>query len=211
MQNSLKDIDSMIFDLDGTLWDSTKEIASSWSTIISKYDNDKKEVTTEELKGYMGLELEVIGERMFPNMDKKNRDILLRECGEFENQYLMEHGATLYDKLEDTLKVLSKKYKLFIVSNCQDGYIETFMKFYNLDKYFVDFECPGRTNLSKAENIKIVIERNNLKHPVYVGDTQMDCDAAKKAGIPFIYARYGFGNTEEYNHVIDKFEELLSL
>ncbi len=92
----------------------------------------------------------------------------------------MEHGATLYDKLEDTLKVLSKKYKLFIVSNCQDGYIETFMKFYNLDKYFVDFECPGRTNLSKAENIKIVIERNNLKHPVYVGDTQMDCDAAKK-------------------------------
>ena len=85
------------------------------------------------------------------------------------------------------------------------------MKFYNLDKYFVDFECPGRTNLSKAENIKIVIERNNLKHPVYVGDTQMDCDAAKKAGIPFIYARYGFGNTEEYNHVIDKFEELLSL
>ena len=211
MQNSLKYIDSMIFDLDGTLWDSTKEIAFSWSTIISKYNNSKKEVTTDELKGYMGLELSVIGEKMFPNIDKNKRDILLKECVEFENKYLMEHGATLYDNLEDTLKALSKKYKLFIVSNCQDGYIETFLKFYNLDKYFLDFECPGRTNLSKAENIKIVIERNNLKSPVYIGDTQMDCDAAKKAGIPFIYARYGFGNTEEYDYVIDNFDELLNL
>lgn len=211
MKNSLKDIDSMIFDLDGTLWDSTKEIASSWSTILNKYENNKKEVTVDELKGYMGLELKVIGERMFPNMDKEKRDNLLRECGEFENQYLMKHGATLYDNLEDTLKRLSKKYKLFIVSNCQNGYIETFMKFYNFDKYFVDFECPGRTKLSKADNIKIVIERNSLKYPVYVGDTQMDCEAAKNAGVPFIYARYGFGDVKRYNYVIDKFEELINL
>ena len=85
------------------------------------------------------------------------------------------------------------------------------MKFYNLDKYFVDFECPGRTGLPKAENIKLVVERNNLKHPVYVGDTQGDANAAKGANVPFIYAQYGFGSVEEFQDKIESFEELLKI
>ena len=211
MKNNLKNIDSMIFDLDGTLWDSTKEIAYSWSSIIRKYNNDKKDVTVEELKGYMGMTLDEIGNRMFPDMDKLEREKLLKECGDFENEYLIKNVANLFDNLERTLKELSKRYKLLIVSNCQNGYIEAFMKFNNFNKYFLDFECPGRTTLSKAENIKIVIERNNLKNPIYVGDTHMDYEAARKAGIPFIFAKYGFGNVKEYTRAIDKFEELLYL
>lgn len=39
-----------------------------------------------------------------------------------------------------------------------------FFKAHKLDKYFTDYECPGRTGLSKGENNKLVIERNNLKN-----------------------------------------------
>ena len=119
---------------------------------------------------------------------------IMNERYKLEYEYLSEHGATLYNKLEDTLERLSKKYKLFIVSNCQDGYIESFFKSHKLEKYFIDYECPGRTGLAKAENIKLIVERNNLKNPVYVGDTQGDAKAAKDANIPFIYANYGFGD-----------------
>ena len=119
--------------------------------------------------------------------------------------------GTLYGNVENVLQELSQKYKLYIVSNCQDGYIEVFYKYHNLEKYFLDYENPGRTGLSKGENINLIIERNNLSNPVYVGDTEGDLKAARFAGIPFVYAKYGFGQVSEYELVIDNFEDLLRI
>ena len=211
MGKLLETVDSIIFDLDGTLWDSTNEVVTSWNLVMNKYDTVKKEITLDELKGYMGLPLDEIRKKMLPHMSENEAKSIMKECCEIEHKYLARYGARLYNKLEDILKELSKKYKLFIVSNCQDGYIETFLDYNNFHKYFDDFECPGKSNLLKAENIKLIIERNNLKHPIYVGDTQTDFDAAKKAGIPFVFAKYGFGNVNEYEYFIDKFEDLLAL
>ena len=88
------------------------------------------------------------------------------------------------------------------------GYIEAFYKSHGLEKYFTDYENPGRTGLSKGENIKLVIERNNLKKPVYVGDTNGDYLATKVAGIPFIHAKYGFGKIEDQVIEINDIREL---
>ena len=203
--------DGIIFDLDGTLWDSTAEVAKTWSIIISKYNLPRKEVTVDDLKPCMGKLLDQISEMLFPGLDKEMKMKIMNECYKFENEYLSEHGATLYNKLEDTLERLSKNYKLFIVSNCQDGYIESFFKSHKLEKYFIHYECPGRTGLAKAENIKLIVERNNLKNPVYVGDTQGDAKAAKDANIPFIYANYGFGDVKEFKYKIESFERLLDI
>lgn len=125
--------------------------------------------------------------------------------------YLAKHGGILLGKIEETLRELQKKYKLFIVSNCKSGYIEAFLEAHQLSQYFTDFECPGGTGLLKADNIRIVMERNQLTNPIYVGDTSGDGMAAHEAGIPFIYARYGFGEATEYEYVIDAFDELLNL
>ena len=203
--------DGIIFDLDGTLWDSTAEVAKTWTSVIAKYNLNRKEVTVEDLKPCMGKLLDEIASILLPELDPKKQMQVIKECCEYENEYLGEYGATLYDKLEDTLKELSKNHKLFIVSNCQDGYIECFFKAHKLDKYFTDYECPGRTGLSKGENNKLIIERNNLKNPVYVGDTEGDAESAKAAGIPFVFAKYGFGNVKEYQYAINKFEDLSTL
>lgn len=203
--------DSIIFDLDGTLWDSTVEVAKTWSAIIAKYNLSRKEVTVEDLKPCMGKLLDEIARILLPDLDEEMQMKIIKECCQYENEYLREHGATLYDKLEETLEKLANDYKLFIVSNCQDGYIESFFNSHGLDKYFIDYECPGRTGLPKSENIKLVVERNNLKNPVYVGDTQGDANAAKGANVPFIYAKYGFGDVEEFQAKIESFEELLKI
>ena len=203
--------DSIIFDLDGTLWDSTVEVAKTWSTIIAKYNLSRKEVTVEDLKPCMGKLLDEIARILLPDLDEEMQMKIINECCKYENEYLRDYGATLYDKLEETLEKLAKDYKLFIVSNCQDGYIESFFNSHGLEKYFIDYECPGRTGLPKAENIKLVVERNNLKNPVYVGDTQGDANAAKAANVPFIYAKYGFGDVEEFEDKIESFEELLKI
>lgn len=204
-------IDSIIFDLDGTLWDASEEVCAAWNKVLERYQNIKKVITVEDLAGCFGLPLGEISVKLFP---EENPDVQAALLGEFcasEQAYLGERGGRLYDRLEKTLDKLSGKYRLFIVSNCQDGYIECFFKAHGLERYFADIECAGVTGLSKDENIRLVMERNKLKNPVYVGDTLSDAVAAKAAGIPFVYARYGFGRVEEYWRAIDRFEDLCHL
>ena len=204
--------DGLLFDLDGTMWDATENIRLSWNIAIKKFDELKnREITTEELQSVMGLPMYEIVKKFFPEFSKEKQLEILEECCQAENEYLTEHGGILYPMLEDTLKQLSEKYKLCIVSNGQAGYIQTFLNAHNLSKYFTDYQNWGDNKVPKGENIKIVIERNEIKHAAYVGDTLGDAKAAKFAGIDFIYARYGFGTVDEFDYVIDEIKQLLLL
>ncbi|OOM81308.1 HAD family hydrolase [Clostridium sp. BL-8] len=206
------DIDSIGFDLDGTLWDSIGGVCEAWKEVLEKHSKvKKKKVTYEEIKGCMGLVNDDIGKKLFPDLDEVLRMKLMEEVCENELKYLGKRGGLLFPKVEETLKELSQKYKLFIVSNCQEGYVECFFKAYNLAKYFVDFEASGATGLTKGENIKLVIDRNSFKNSIYIGDTNGDLEGAKAAKIKFVYAKYGFGDVREYDYVIDKFEDILNL
>lgn len=77
--------------------------------------------------------------------------------------------------------------------------------------YFRGHLCPGDTGKAKAANIRSVAQRYNLKAPVYIGDTDGDFQACKSAGVPFVFASYGFGQVENPDYVIKKPEDLLKL
>ncbi|MBP9987920.1 MAG: HAD family hydrolase, partial [Ruminococcus sp.] len=98
----------------------------------------------------------------------------------------------------------------YIVSNCQEGYIDNFLDYHKLRKYFVDYECAGTKDCSKGELIKLVLSRNNFKSSIYVGDTQGDRNAAKEAEIPFIFAAYGFGQVDSTDFTINKFSDMVN-
>lgn len=204
-------MDSIIFDLDGTLWDPTEVVVKAWNNVLYKHEEINREITKEELAAVMGLQVKEIGKKLFPELKEDLQQDILNKCCEVECEYLGRQGGRLYDRVEEVLESLSHKYKLFIVSNCQDGYIETFYHYHKLDKYFSDFENPGRTGLSKGENIKLIMKRNNLLKPVYIGDTEGDYQASAFAGIPFIYAEYGFGKVNRFDSIIKSFDELLDL
>lgn len=204
-------MDSIIFDLDGTIWDPIDTVLGAWNSVIRKNSQIKSELTRKDFEGTMGLQMEEIGRKLFPSLSYEERQQIVNACGEVEHSFIEKQGGMLYPNVENVLRELSQKYKLYIVSNCQAGYIESFYKYHKLEKYFLDFENPGRTGLSKGENIKLVIDRNNLSIPVYVGDTKGDLEAARFAGVPFIYATYGFGQVNQYDKAIGSFEELLSV
>ncbi len=204
-------MDSIIFDLDGTLWDSTDVVLVAWNEVVKKYKEIENLITKEDLKSIMGLQVKEIGKKLFPSVGEDVQQKILKEGCEIECEYIENQGGALYPHLEEVLRTLSQKYKLFIVSNCQCGYIEAFFKFHKVEKYFIDFENPGRTGLSKGENIQLIMERNNLKDPIYVGDTEGDLKAARYASIPFVYARYGFGKVVGSDYTIDRLDELLKL
>lgn len=204
-------MESIIFDLDGTLWDSTEGAAVVWKEIASKNPAIKDEVTGPKLKKLYGLPLEEIATGLFQSVSETVAIQTMEECVVAQCPYLASHGGVLLGKIEETLKVLSKKYKLIIVSNCKSGYIEAFLEAHQLGQYFIDHECPGGTGLLKADNIRIVMERNQIQHAIYVGDTKGDEIAAHQAGLQFIYARYGFGEANNYEYAIDSFDELIAL
>ncbi len=203
--------DSIIFDLDGTLWDATDGAAVIWSEVAGKYPEVTDIISADRLKALYGLPLEEIAVKLLPSVSRDTAIKIMRESTIKQCPYLEKTGGILFTGLEDTLIKLKEKYRLFIVSNCEEGYIQCFLKAHQLDQYFEDFEYPGRSGVLKADNIRLIMNRNQLLNPVYVGDTIGDAAASIKAGVPFIYARYGFGQVEDYDYVIDSFPELLNI
>ena len=122
--------------------------------------------------------------------------------------YLKRGGAVLYDGVEETLRTLSGQYRLFLVSNCDAEYLEGFWELFHLKSYFSGWICAGGTGRPKDENIRIVQKQYGLQHPVYVGDTNKDREAAEKTNVPFIHAAYGFGRDVPAAHQISKITEL---
>jgi len=202
--------DSIFFDLDGTLWDAVSEIAASWNQTLTACGVARTPLTTEELRPCMGMLLPDIGAKLFPELPPQRRAEVVAQCCEAENAYLAEHGASLFPGVPEALEQLTGHVPLLVVSNCQDGYIEAFFQGTGLGRYFQDFECAGRTGLSKSGNIRLAAERNGFQHPVYVGDTELDAVAAKEAGVAFVHAAYGFGQVADVP-AVGRLDELPAL
>lgn len=203
-------MDSIIFDVDGTLWDSTFVIAQAWDKIAKREYDPNINITADLLKCHFGKLLLDIGRAIFTKASDIEVERLTTLCCLEQHHALLATPPDVYDGMRHTLVTLQKKYPLYIVSNCQAGYIEDFLQATGLQSFFKDHLCPGDTGLGKAENIKKIIARNNLKNPVYVGDTMGDYLATKEAGLPFIHASYGFGNVSTPDYTIKSPIELLN-
>lgn len=187
--------DGILFDLDGTLWNSSAEVTASWNIVLQREGVDRPPFTNADIAGVMGLTLPDIATRLLPALPRERQLAVIEACCEEERIYLAAHGASVYPTSEE-LAALAACYPLFVVSNCQAGYIEAFYEGTGLGAYFKDFESAGNTGLPKWDNIALVVKRQGLKRPVYVGDTDWDYQAARRAGVPFIHAAYGFGQVE---------------
>lgn len=189
--------EGILFDLDGTLWDSAAEVLASWNQSLKRHGVGKV-IAKEEMEAQMGRVLEDIFASFFPQAAPECRRQLLEHCSREELEHMRRRGGRLYPGLGGVLEDLSAAgYRLFIVSNCQKGYIEAFLEFSGLGACFADWAWAGGPGGSKAENIRLLTERQGLKKALYVGDTAWDQEAAGQAGIPFIHAAYGYGSVGE--------------
>lgn len=198
----------IIFDLDGTLWDSAQGVTDSWNEVIAGLETKETLVSVAQIYSLMGKTMDEIARCVFPDMEPGRRDRVMDACYENENAYLEQHGGILYPDLEETLQTLAKTYELFIVSNCQIGYIEAFLTYHKLGYLFTDTENFGNTGKPKGDNIKLVVERNQLDKAVYVGDVLGDYNSTMEAGLPFILAEYGFGEVPQAKYRIQSFRQL---
>ena len=150
----------LIFDLDGTLWDSTGVIRPVWNGILTSYG--LQPLDEAAFGALMGLTKSAIAARLFPDLLEPERIAVIDECFAAEQRVLRSVGGRLYPGLRGTLEALHARYGLYIVSNCAPGYLEAFFEAHGLRGCFDDRETHGGTGLSKGGNIRLVICTSSL-------------------------------------------------
>ncbi len=204
-------MDGIIFDIDGTLWDTTELCARSWNAAIRACSGLEANLTGKMLEGLFGKPMDVIFRAVLPDADEALRERLIAACCEYELTALKTEKIPAYPGVSETLRRLSGQYPLFIVSNCQKGYIEAFLENTGFGPLITDYLCYGDTLAPKGETLRRLIAKNGLKSPIYVGDTQGDADACREAGVPFVFAEYGFGEANSPWRSVSSFAELCGL
>ena len=233
--------DSVIFDVDGTLWDATETMAKAYSAASGEMSRkykaqgillEPKSFTGAQIRRELGQPTIEIFHHLYPELEdlfaaaygtaagertaqsdaeaEKAREDILEVSIVYEYDYLRRYGAKLYERLTETLLELRREYPLYIVSNCEKGYIELFTGFSQTEELFTDWLCYGDTLEEKDRTIRIVMDKHGLKNPVYVGDILKDALSSRRAGVGFIWASYGFGEVppELYDGLIRSFSEL---
>ena len=200
---------NLIFDIDGTLWDSRALVAEGYNIQLKAEGYAHLCVNAEVLRPLFGKTMTEIADVIFAEVPLPERYALMERCMDTENKYLAENECKIgYPGVKETLEELAKDYRLFIVSNAQCGYPELCMEKLHIAHLFEGHLCFGDTGTEKGETILELMRRHQLADAVYIGDTQGDYEATVVANVPFIFAAYGFGNPEGYAAKLEDIRQL---
>ena len=204
--------ESIIFDIDGTLWDSRALVAEGYNIQLEREGLQHLFVNADILKPLFGKTMTEIADVLLASIDGKDRYDLMERCMATENEYLFNNPCQIgYPRVKETLEELSKNHRLFIVSNSQCGYPELCIEKLGLADYIQGHISIGDTGTSKGQTLLTIMKKYNITSAIYIGDTQGDLEACQEAGIPFIFCGYGLGQAESWDARIESIEELLNM
>ena len=204
--------ESLIFDIDGTLWDSRALVAEGYNIQLRREGLDHLCVDAETLRPLFGKVMTEIADVLFPDFPLPERYELMDRCMKTENDYLFANECRIgYPGVKETLAELAKRHRIFIVSNSQRGYPELCIEKLGLGDYVLGHMCFGDTGTSKGKTIRTLMARHGIENAVYIGDTQGDLEACREAEVPFIFCAYGLGQADSWDARIEKISDLLDM
>lgn len=199
--------DSLIFDMDGTLWDNVNTYVIVWNRGL-EITGHQKRVSRDDILGLMGREARVMLQAVLPGETAAGQDRLFEAVISEYQKLQGKMKPVIYEGVLPGLRQLSRRYRLFLLSNCEEGGLVNFMRYSDTSSLFIDYMEHGMNLKPKHHNMQLLVERHGLKAPLYVGDTHSDSEQSAIAGIPFVFASYGFGDTDNYTLSFDSFPAL---
>lgn len=199
--------EALIFDLDGTLWDAAAPSAEGWNLALAKLGAEHW-VDEAGLRSVSGTPFEQCVQTLLPGLCPPSQ-ALLSALDAGEREMIEAGGGRLYPGVAEGLRRLCGAYRLFVVSNCPDWYLEVFLRTTGLRECFTACDCHGSSGVPKSEMLRGLRRQHGLRHAVYVGDTDGDRQSAEAAGMEFVFVRYGFGHTKAPALVFDDFGALV--
>ncbi len=199
--------DALIFDIDGTLWNASATSAKGWNMGLAKLGIDKK-VSAEQISMVAGLPYEECIDTLFPGL-KESHSELLNTLDNSETEAIQSEGGQFFDGVIEGITGLANHYQIFLVSNCQEWYLDLFLDFSGLKHVLSGTDCNGISGLPKNEMLLRMKRDYALNNPVYIGDTAGDEEAAERANIDFIFVSWGFGKPNGNPVAVNSFAELI--
>lgn len=185
---------TIIFDLDGTLLNTLEDLADSVNYVMELHHFPLH--TLEDVRQMLGNGIGVLIEKALPN---GRQEPLFETClAEFQEHYKahMQEKTAPFDGLLPLLETLQKQnYKLAVVSNKFDAAVKTLCKDYFGD--LIPIAIGESEKIARKPAPDTVFEAMRLLDTIpdsciYVGDSEVDIETAKNAGIPCICVSWGF-------------------
>lgn len=199
--------DSLIFDMDGTLWDNVDTYLVAWNEALKELGHEVQ-VTRKSLMGLMGKEAREILKILIPNVEPNKQNLLFDEVIVQYEKLIPTMSPLIYPGVIEGLYKLHTRYKLLLLSNCEEGGLVNLMNHTQTTHLFLDYMEHGQNNKPKSFNLELLKKKHNLQRPVYIGDTDGDRRESDLAGVPFVFMTYGFGTTDKFHLQFDTFTEL---
>lgn len=197
----MKRYDVILFDLDGTLTDSSPGIINSIIYALNKYGISVED--TAILRKFLGPPLHESFKEHFGFDDEKAMEAVNYYREYFSTKGLLENRV--YDGIPELLKNLADNGKRLIVATSKpQEFTDRIMQHFDLEKYF-EFIAGSNmdgTRSKKAEVIEYALNKCRItdkSNVVMVGDRKHDIIGAKAVGIDSIGVEYGYGDYDELN------------
>ncbi len=204
--------DLIIFDLDGTLVDSSLDLANSTNQMLSEFDFPLHSI--EKIKSFIGNGAKKLIERSLPKDSAISVEVALKRFQEIYKERCLEN-TDFFPQVRETIQQLSE-FRLGVLSNKPDKFTKEIIRSLGLLENFdfvygADFFGILKPNPYLIEKIK-----GDAKNILYVGDSIVDLTFAKNANITSCIVTYGLGDLEEMkkmkpDFLIDNFSEILKV
>ena len=194
--------ENLIFDLDGTLFDSAPEILKCLKKV---FELNRLQSLNDLIESLIGPPLKEMLKKL---VQKKDLDMVDKIIKDFIDLYDSEYcfKTKLYDGVKETLEILAKKKKLILITNKRISPTEKMLKNSGIIDIFDDYFSVDPSDISKKD--KSILIENTIKdldinpyNSAYIGDTEGDFIASTNNGIKFVYAGWGYGNYVEHAHL----------
>jgi phosphoglycolate phosphatase len=181
----------IIFDLDGVILDSKKNMSLSWNTVKKKY---KLNISFSRYQKYVGLPFYTILQNL--NISKKNYYKIKNDYTKF-SAYHFKKEIKLFPKINYILTILKKNYKIALFTSKSDLTTKLVLKNINIKFDYLITGNHVKKGKPNPEGVNKILKKlnTNKKNAFYVGDTKFDLIAAKKAKVKYIHALWGFDKT----------------
>ena len=206
----MKKYDAIIFDLDGTLWDASNATAAGWNVALVDQGLSELQITADQVRGISGLPFDECIIRLFGHVRQVDSGKLTAVIDVEEKCAVEAMGGTLFEGVKRGIEALAEGYPLFLVSNCQSWYLESFWNHSRIKEFFQGEDCFGNSGKPKAEMIRGISDQYFLKQPIYIGDTHWDQQASHTAGVDYAQVNYGFGQASNPELSFLNFTQLVS-
>ncbi len=203
--------DNLIFDLDGTLFDSAPEILKCLKKVFLANKLESKNDFDESIIG------PPLRETLKNLVQKQDLDMVDKIIEDFIELYDSEYcyKTKLYDGVRETLQILGKKKKLILITNKRISPTKKMLENSGIIEFFDNYFSVNPSDISKKD--KSILIANTIKdldinpeNSAYIGDTEGDFIASNNNGIKFIYAGWGYGDyVEQADLHLNDIRELL--